>query len=256
MTKLFCRPATGRLAATALAASTLGLLSFTPVLSPATCKQLLLEAYHKLEKPAQEGKGTLHLQFTSTSVYTVPGQRASQESTVHGEFYAQGRKGFFQMEDMRVWQDGQYVATVLPTQRTVVLTRAVPGQAAADPKRFLGVRDSLIQLGTVQACKNEQVGPQTQQHIQLAYRGAVASRLQLNTLDFWLGPQQTLQRMRIHYSPGSALTQVTVRFLAQEWLASSANIPADARAQVVDAQGRLLPAYRGYHLRNQITPGR
>lgn len=235
-----------------------GLLGFIPADAPAECKQAVVQAYRKLEGALAAGaeQRVFHLQFTSESTYTAPGQRTEQKSIVRGELYSQGRKGVFKTDEMSIWQDGQYVATALHAQRTLFLTRAAPGRFAADPRRQLMLRDSLIQLGRLQTCQNEQVGQHTQRHVQLAYEGAVAAKLNIQAMDFWLSPQNTLQKMRVRYQAGGPLKQVTLSFLVQEWLTSSAQLPADARARVVDSQGRPLPAFQGYHLVNQITPAR
>ncbi len=232
---------------------TFGLLGLAPAGEPTDCRLRLLTAYHRLAGQATTNKAVYHLQFASTSLYQVPGQRSDRSTTVHGELYSQGSKYFFQTDDMSLWQDGRYVATVLHSQRTILLTRVVPGQKGMDPRRML-VRDSLIQLGQLQKCVSERLAQQVQQHIRLGYSGALAARLKVSSLDFWLTPQNILQQMSLHYQPGNALRQVTFRFPLQEWLATSEKLPTDARTQVIDGQGKILPAYQGYRLVNQITP--
>jgi hypothetical protein len=223
--------------------------------APTDCRQQLLVAYHKLTGSAANGQTTYHLQFVSTTQYQAPGQRTKRDATVHGEYYAQGNRLFFQTDDMSLWQDGRYVATTLRSQRTVLLTRMVPGQATTDPRRMLLMRDSLLQLGRVLACRQELQGKLPIQHIQLGYDAALAARLHLTSMEFWLTPQQTLQQVRIHYAPGNAVQQVTARFPVQEHLTNSDKLPLDARRQVVNEQGRLLPAYQGYRLVDQIKSG-
>lgn len=222
---------------------------------PADCRQRLLNAYHKLASQQTDSQNASHLQFVSTSLYQVPGQRTKRETTVRGDLYTQGDKVFFQTKDMSLWQDGRYVATALHSQHTVLLTRMVPGQAGTDPRRMLMVRDSLLVLGKLLQCTSEQQGRQQLQHLQLGYTGPVATRIRIQTMDFWVTPQNTLQRMRILYQPGNAVQQATVSFPIQEQLVSSDKLPTDARAQVVNKQGKLLPAYQGYRLVNQLTPG-
>ncbi|WP_206986717.1 hypothetical protein [Hymenobacter telluris] len=155
---------------------------------------------------------------------------------------------------MSVWQDGRYVAAVLHTQRTILLTRATPAQSGMNPTRLFMLRDSVIQLGTLQQCQRELVGQQQQQHVQLGYSGVLASRLQLKALDFWLGPQNTLRKMSIQYAPTATIRRVTLDFQLQERLTASSKLPVDARTQVLNSQGALLPAYQGYRLVNQIGP--
>jgi hypothetical protein len=196
-----------------------------------------------------------HLQFSSTSRYQAPGQRSPQQVTVQGELLCQGRTCYFQTERLRLWQDERYAATVLPLQRTVILTRVPPNQRAADPRRLLGLRDSLLSLGQVQQCTAERQGSQVRQHIQLGYSQPTAAQLHLRQLDFWVGAGQTLQQVQVTYSPGNSVQQTTLRFPVQEWLASSPRLLADARRAVLTAQGQLVPALRGYRLVNQIPAG-
>ena len=231
-----------------------GLCSFemNSALVPDNCKQNLLQAYRKLT--ATEGaEGVFHLQFTSKSTYRTPDRQGTQQTTVKGELYSQGVRTFFQTGDMSVWQDGKYIATLIHTQRTVFINRIAPGQSTTNPARIFMVRDSLIQLGKLLQCNLVQVGKQTQQHTQLTYTGAVASRLQIKSLDFWVSPQQTLQTLAIEYMPGAAVQKVIFSFPVQERLAASSKITDDARAKVVDTQGRLLPAYHGYRLVDHTT---
>jgi hypothetical protein len=221
---------------------------------PTDCRQRLLSAYHKLANQQADSQTANHLQFISTSLYQVPGQRAKRETTVRGDLYTQGNKVFFQTKDISLWQDGRYVATALHSQHTVLLTRMVPGQTSTDPRRILMVRDSLLVLGKLLQCSSEQQDKQQLQHIQLGYTGPVAARIRIQSMDFWLTSQNTLQRMRILYQPGNTVQQATVSFPIQERLVASDKLPTDARAQVLDERGKLLPAYQGYRLVNQLTP--
>ncbi|RZK45207.1 MAG: hypothetical protein EOO61_00790 [Hymenobacter sp.] len=233
-----------------------GLSGLALVNAPADCRQQLLTAYHKLAGKGTDNRNVFHAQFVSTTLYQVQGQRAKRETTLRGELYTQGDKVFFQTDDMNLWQDGHYVATTLRSQRAVLLTRMVPKQAATDPRRMLIVRDTLLKIGKLQLCASEQQGKQLLQHVQLGYSDALAIRLKIRNLDFWLTPQNTLQQLRVQYLPGNEVQQVTTRFTVQERLLTSDKLPIDARLQVLNEQGKLLPAYQGYRLVNQITPGR
>ena len=232
-----------------------GLLAFRLPAPKSVCKQQVLEAYHRLIGADKADRlGVYHLKFVSTSHYQAPGQHALQEAAVHGELYSQGHNYYFQTEQLRLWQDEHYVATVLPTQHTVFVTRVAPGQRVTSTARLLGLRDSLISLGSLQQCAAEQQGRQVRQHVQLAYEGRAGAQLQLKRLDFWLLSSRTLQQVRVEYRPGSAVQETTLRFPVQEWLTASSKVPIDARMKVLSPEGKLLPEYQGYHLVNQIGP--
>ncbi len=230
--------------------------SFAQSGNPADCKQAILKAYHQLTSRQTASSGIQHLRFTSTTTALIPGQRATRETTVHGELYSRGTQGFFQTDDVSMWQDGRYVVTILRPSRTIILAHALP-EYATDPRRLFLMRDTLIQLGKVQLCRQELRPKQpAAQHTQLAYAGVVAARLKIKTIDFWLSGSDKVQAMRINYLPGEPTQQVAVRFAVQETLATSAYLPTDARAQVLTAEGRLLPRYQGYHLVNQLATRR
>jgi hypothetical protein len=228
-------------------------LSFTTASEPVDCKQKLLAAYRKLADQGDATRAVYHLQFESTTAYRTPSKQTKQETTVHGELYSRGTKTFFKTDNMSLWQDGQYVAAVLHAQHTILLTRSVPGKPTLATHYMPLLRDSLIQLGKIQRCTNEQRGKQMQQHIQLTYSEAAATKLKIKALDFWLTPQNTLYQVNIQYQPTHPAQQITLRFPVQEWLTTSAKLPNDARSQVVDPAGKLLPAYQGYKLVNQIS---
>lgn len=233
-----------------------GLVGFTWAPAP-DCRQQLLTAYHRLLGVGTAAQpGVYHLRFSSTSRVQAPGQRAPQQMTSQGELFCQGKHCYLQTERLRFWQDERYVATVLPSQRTVLLTRAVPRQGeTADPQRLLGLRDSLLSLGAVRQCVTEPFGTQVWQHISLAYAGATGRRYHLQQLDCWLDAARTLQQVRVTYRPDGPVRETTLRFPVQEWLSTSDKLPPDARRAVLTTQGQLLPAYRGYRLVNQIPPG-
>jgi hypothetical protein len=229
-----------------------GLMAFQ---APAPdCRQQILTAYHKLTRTDLAKQGVYHLRFSNTTRYKALDQRTPRMATVHGEFYSQGRRGYFQTEQFSLWQDGQYVVTVLRNQHTILVARMVPGKTAADPSRLLGIRDSLLQLGTVQQCRAEPNGKQLRQHVQLVYNGAVGARLHLRQLDFWVTPLQELQQLRVQYRPGATIEESTLQFLQQEWLPGSDKLPLDARSKVLAPNGELLPQFAGYQLVNQVKP--
>ena len=230
-----------------------GLMSFhQPPVPPTDCKQQLLAAYHRLTGTDKSGhSGVYHLQFVSTSRYRAPDKRQRQETTVHGELYYQGNRFYFETEQLRLWQDERYVATVLPAQRTVLVTRVAPGRHLTTPSRLLGVRDSLLLVGTLQQCKQDK---QARQFIRLGYSGSAGAQLRVQALEFRLLSHK-LEQVRLSYRPEGPVEETLLRFPVQEWLTSSPKLPIDARQQVLSPQGKLLPAFQGYRLVNQIPPG-
>jgi hypothetical protein len=226
-----------------------------PTPSP-DCKQQVLAAYHRLLGDGQLNSNKVyHLRFSSTSRYQAPGQRGQREVTVHGDLYYQGRRCYFQTERLRLWQDEHYVATVLPAQRTVFLTQVALKQQGLNAAQLLGLRDSLLLLGTLQQCTQQLQDKQVSRHVRLTYPGKAGAQLHLKGLDFWLTAAQKLQQVRVEYRPGGAVQETTLQFPLLEWLASSAELPNDARQKVLTPQGRLLPEFDGYRLVNQISPG-
>jgi hypothetical protein len=233
-------------------------VSLAVVLSAATpnaldCKQNLLQAYNNLTGGPTEKNRVFHLKFTTQILYRTPKRSQAQQATSQGEMYNQGAKGFFQTPEIMMWQDGQYIATVIPKRKTIFLTRAVPGQNLLGPKQVMAIRDTIISQANVKECTVEKIGGINYRHMQLALGAVAAKRTHTQSMDFWLTTQNKLDRMHIRYGPGAMMESTTMHFPVQEWLASSPKIPTSAFAQVVDSHRKPIAAYQGYHVEDQTT---
>lgn len=225
---------------------------------PLDCRVAVTRAYHDLAvATAPQQRQVLHLRFATETTSRVPNQQQERRAASTGDLFVRGRRLSYQTPEVQVWQDGQIVCSVLRRQRLVLLTRVPASGEAGSLPPILMLRDSLIQQATVQLCRQEKVDGQIQQHVRLALPTRQAQRVGLQTLDFYLAPTAAqLRRAVAVYQPNHAARQVTLSFTQQEWLATSPELTDDARGRVLDAQGRLRPAYEGYRLLDQTKPTR
>ena len=221
--------------------------------TPPDCREAITRAYHELATAiAPTQRRVLHLRFQTTTTFRAPNQKKEQRAALGGDLYIRGRRLCYKTPDLVVWQDDKIVCSVLQHQRIILLTRIPnPGEVGSLPPMMM-VQDSLIRQATVQLCRQEQVGGQTQQHVRLGLPPRVAGRTGLQTLDFYLATAPArLQRVVMAYQPNHKAQQVALTFSQQEWLATSTELTGEARSRVLDAQGQLRPAYRGYQLLDQ-----
>lgn len=219
------------------------------------CRAAITQAYHELATAvAPTQRRVLHLRFQTATTFQAPNQKIEQRAMLGGDLYIRGRRLYYKTPDLVVWQDDKVVCSVLQQQHIILLTRIPNSGEASNLPAMMIVQDSLIKQAAVQLCRQEQIGGQSQQHVRLGLPLRVARRTGLQTLDFYLATAPArLQRLVATYQPNHKAQQIALTFSKQEWLAAAPELTGEARGRVLDKQGRLLPAYRGYQLLDQTT---
>ncbi|MCB2411148.1 hypothetical protein [Hymenobacter lucidus] len=224
-----------------------------PIPTADACKQELMNAYAHLQTGQQTVNGkAFYVHFLSQTAYRIPGQDGERQSSVDAQLYTSGNQVYFHTPEVTMWQDGQFVVSVIQRQHTVFITRVLAGKKGPDPGQFTVFRDSLIRQSQVAFCRTEQVQNTTQQHLQLVLPLAGGNRSSNQKLEFWLR-EHRVQKMVINYGPGMPLSRLTLSFLKQQWVDKPEKLTADARAQILDKTGHLRPAYQGYRLVDQTS---
>jgi hypothetical protein len=172
--------------------------------------------------------------------------RATETSAT---LYAQGNKFFLQTPQASLWQDGQYVATVMHAQQLIYLTRVPPGSPAQGaPTQFIMLRDSLIQRGKLTQCETTVVEGKKYQHVQLSLAASDQARYHVTALGFLLDTRSHIYELTVLYPNSMPIGQVVYRITKQEFINSSAKLPVSARAMVVNKENQPLKAYHNYRV--------
>lgn len=232
----------------------IGLLSFTspaPISHAAVaegCQQSLLLACRQMN-PTKAGHTVAYLKFTSRTTFRTPDQKQPREMVVPATLYTQGSKMYFETPQVAMWQDGQCIATVMHAQRLIYLTKVPPRESVpGGPVQFAMLRDSLIQRGKITQCGTVTVKDKRFQRIVLNLASRDQARYRATSLGFLLDARSHIRELTVVYPANSPVTQTTHIIEKQEFTGSSAKLPADARAMVVDKGSRPLQGYRNYRV--------
>ena len=211
------------------------------------CRASLVKAVQLLHPP-QNKRPVAHLQFVSHTYFRTPGQSKIREVSTPATLYTKGQQLYFATPQTIIWQDGQYSAVIMHSQQTIYLTRTSANKSSSGLAQFEMLQDSLIQRAQVLQCQSITEAGKGYQKMVLILAPKDRARYGVATLGIKLDDRDGIRELTIVHPTGDLVSQVVYTIEKQEFLASSAQLPRDARAKVVDKKSHPLAPYRGYQV--------
>jgi len=218
----------------------------TPKVSPAEqeCRQLVLSAYGKVAEPEQSSQNHL-LEFKTTTYYKVPGESQVSRAESLTRMERSGKQVYLENEASRIVKDEDMMVAVLKEKRQILVAGNSPLAQNADQLQL--VRDLLLNEARLTGC--QAAGEGTVKEIAFTLPEHLVEQYRIKAMTFWVDVKlQQVKKVELRYAEGQPVERHVVAFLRQEQGAKPAHSFKSPLALVFDAQGKLLPAYKGFTL--------
>jgi len=210
------------------------------------CRQLVLDAYGKLAAAA-DSKQTQYIEFKATVFYRVPGQEAITSVATTTKLTLTPQQTHLVSDDVELLKDQKTTVAISKKQGQVLITPTVPGRDEQFTQ-LLALRDGLLREAQLVSCASVSEGGKASQ-ISFSLPAPLADAYQIKSMKFWIEPaSKNMQKVELQYTKGQPVVRQVVAFQRHQTGIKPAKDFKQPTDLVFDAQGKLLPAYKGYKL--------